>query len=97
MTFTKPGGQSGGHRTEVDQQKLGPALVITAGVILGMRTIRWDATHSDGLSSTEWEKEVEHSVRVAKRVLTFLTTRYPDLFQSKQVPWYVATDEDSPR
>src|ERR1700722_1228998 len=48
MTFTKPGGQIGGHRTEVDQQKLGPALVITAGLILGMRTIRWEATHSDG-------------------------------------------------
>lgn len=43
-------------------------------------------THSDGLGSTEWEKEVEHSVRVAKRVLTSFTTRYPDLFQSKKVP-----------
>jgi hypothetical protein len=40
---------------------------------------------------------VEHSVRVAKRVLTFLTTRYPDMFQSKQVPWYVATEEDCPK
>lgn len=97
MTSTKKGSQVGGHRKEVDQQKLGPALVITAGVILGMRTIRWEATHSDGLASTEWKKEVEHSVRVAKRVLTFLTTRYPDLFQSQNVPWYVATDEDSPR
>jgi hypothetical protein len=83
--------------TEVDQQKLGPALVITAGVILGMRTIRWEATHSDGLAGEELEKEVDHSVRVAKRVLSFLTTRYPDLFQSKKVPWYVATDEDSPK
>ncbi|MEZ2347013.1 hypothetical protein [Terriglobus sp. RCC_193] len=97
MTSTNKGSQVGGHRNEVDQQKLGPAMVITAGLILGMRTISWDATHSDGLSSIEWEKEVEHSVRVAKRVLTFLTTRYPDLFQSKKVPWYVANDDDSPR
>jgi hypothetical protein len=97
MTSTNNGSQVGGYRTEVDQQKLGPALVITAGVILGMRTIRWEATHSDGLAGEEWEREVEHSVRVAKRVLSFLTTRYPDLFQSKKVPWYVAIDEDSPK
>jgi hypothetical protein len=97
MTSTNNGSQVGGYRTEVDQQKLEPALVITAGVILGMRTIRWEATHSDGLASEEWEREVEHSVRVAKRVLSFLTTRHPDLFQSKKVPWYVATDEDSPK
>ena len=51
----------------------------------------------DGLAGEEWEKEVEHSARVAKRMLTFLTTRYPDLFQSKKVPWYVATDEDNPK
>jgi hypothetical protein len=97
MTSTNKGTKVGGHRDEVDQQKLGPAMVIAAGLILGMRTIRWEATHSDSLSSTEWEKEVEHSVRVAKRVLTFLTTRHPDLFQSKKVPWYVANDDDCPR
>jgi hypothetical protein len=91
------GSQVGGYRREVDQEKLGPALLITAGLILGMRTIRWEATHSDGLAGEEWEKEVEHSARVAKRMLTFLTTRYPDLFQSQKVPWYVATDEDSPK
>ena len=49
-----------------------------------------------GLSSAEWEKEVEHSVRVAKLVLSHLTARYPNLFQAKQVPCYVATNEDSP-
>lgn len=97
MTFTKSGGRIGGFRREADQQKLGPALLITAGLILGMRTARWSATHSDGLAGEEWEKEVEHSARVAKRMLTFLTTRYPDLFHTKQVPWYVATDEDCPK
>jgi hypothetical protein len=30
MTSTNKGSQVGGHRTEVDQQKLGPTLVITA-------------------------------------------------------------------
>ena len=97
MTSTKNGSEIGGYRSEVDQQKLGPALTITAGIILGMRTNRRSPTHSDGLANPEWEKEVEHSVRVAKRVLSYLTTRYPELFQSKRVPWYVAADEDSPR
>ena len=32
----------------------------------------------------EWEKEVEHSVRIGRLVLSHLTARYPDLFQSKQ-------------
>src|ERR1700723_2179215 len=97
MTSTKNGSQVGGYRSEVDQQRLGPVLTITAGIILGMRTNHWPALRSDGLASPEWEQEVEHSVRVARRVLSYLTARHPDLFQSKQVPWYVATDEDSPR
>lgn len=97
MTSTENGSRIGGYRTEVDEQKLGPALLITAGVILGMRTIRWEATHSDGLAGTELEKEAEHSARIAKRMLTYLTTRYPDLFPTKKVPWYVATDDDSPK
>ena len=97
MTSTNKGSQVGGHRNEVDQQKLGPAMIIAAGVILGMRTIRWEATHSDGLSSTEWEKEVEHSVRIAKIVLSHLTSRCPELFQSKEVPWFVATDQEVPK
>lgn len=63
-------------RTEVDQQKLGSALLITASLILGMRTIRWEATHSDGLAGEEWEKEVEHSARVAKRIRIVVVGRY---------------------
>ena len=97
MTSTRNGSQVGGYRAEIDQQKLGPALVIASSLILAIRTARWPATHSDGLANIEWEKEVEHSVRIGRLVLSHLTTRYPDLFQSKQVPWYVATDDDSPQ
>lgn len=96
MTSTKNGSQIGGYRSEVDQQKLGPALVIASSLILAIRTARWPAIHSDGLANMEWEKEVEHSVRIGRLVLSHLTARHPDLFQSKQVPWYVATDDDSP-
>lgn len=96
MTSTKDGSQIGGYRSEVDQQKLGPALVIASSLILAIRTARWMTTHSDGLANVEWEKEVEHSARIGLLVLSHLTARHPDLFQSKKVPWYVATDEDCP-
>lgn len=97
MTSTRNGSQIGGYRSEVDQQKLGPALAIASSLILAVRTAHWPTTPSDGLANMEWEKEVEHSVRIGRLVLSHLTTRYPDLFHSKQVPWYVATDEDSPK
>jgi hypothetical protein len=97
MTSTKGGPQIGGYRRDVDYQKLGPALVIASSLVLAIRTARWPPTTSDGLAHVEWEKEVEHSVRIAKIVLSHLTSRSPELFQTKEVPWYVATDEDSPQ
>jgi hypothetical protein len=97
MTSTNPDPRIGGYRLEVDPQKLGPALLIASSLVLAIRTARWSPTHSDGLSNVEWDKEVEHSVRIAKVVLSHLTGRCPELFQTKQVPWYVATDEEVPQ
>jgi hypothetical protein len=45
----------------------------------------------------DWDKEVEHSARLAKIVLSHLTTLHPELVQVKEVPWFVATDEDVPK
>jgi hypothetical protein len=97
MTFTKPGTQVGGYRREVDYQKLGPALLIASSLVLAVRTVHWDPTHSDGLANVEWDKEVEHSIRIAKAVLSQLTSKRSDIFQSKDVAWYVATDEEVPK
>ena len=66
MTSTKTGPQVGGHRREVDYQKLGPALLIASSLVLAIRTARWNPTLSDGLANVEWDAEVEHSVRIAK-------------------------------
>jgi hypothetical protein len=44
-----------------------------------------------------WDKEIEHSVRIARTVLSHLTTKHPELFRAREVAWYVATDEDVPR
>ena len=91
------GPQIGGYRREVDHQKLGPALLIASSLVLAIRTARWSPTHSDGLAQVEWEKEVAHSVRIAKVVLSHLTVRCPELFQRKDVPWYVPSDEEVPK
>lgn len=95
--MTSTNGRVGGIRKEVDYQKLGPALLIASSLVLAIRTSRWEATHSDGLAEVDWQKEVEHSARVAKTMLTHLTSRFPNLFFSKDVPWYLATDDDAPR
>jgi hypothetical protein len=97
MTSTNVGGQVGGYRREVDSQKLGPALLIASSLVLAIRTAKWSPTHGDGLSAVDWDKEVEHSARVAKIVLSHLTVRYPELFQGKDVPRFVATDEEVPK
>ena len=97
MTSTNRAGHVGGYRREVDFQKLGPALIIASSLMLAIRTARWPPTHSDGLANMEWEREVGHSVRIEKIVLSHVTARCPEMFQMKDVPWYVATDDEVPR
>ena len=97
MTSTDSGPKVGGHHREVDYPKLGPALLIASSLVLAIRTARWSPTHSDGLSQTDWDREVEHSVRIAKSVLSHLNSRSPELFQTRSAPWYVATDDDVPK
>lgn len=94
--MTSTNGRIGGVRREVDYQKLGPALLIASSLMLAVRTARWPTTHSDGLADVDWQKEIEHSARVAKTMLTHLTSRFPHLFSSRDVPWYEATDDDVP-
>lgn len=96
MTSTN-GSRVGGFRKEVEQERLGPTLAIAASLVLGIRTVKWPATHSEGLSDAEWDKEIEHSVRIARTVLCHLTTRHPELFRCREVPWFVAADDDVPQ
>ena len=94
MTSTNPNARIGGYRQEVDHQRLGPALLIASSLVLAIRTAQWAPTHSDAVSHAEWDKEVEHSVRIAKIVLSQLTSRCPELFQTKDVPWYIPGDDE---
>lgn len=84
MTSTNSGTRVGGYRREVDNEKLGPALLIASSLVLAIRSAQWSPTHSDGLSHVEWDSEAEHSVRVAKMVLSHLTARWPELFRPRK-------------
>jgi hypothetical protein len=95
--MTSTNGRIGGVRKEVDYQKLGPALLIASSLVLAVRTARWPATHSEGLADMDWQKEVEHSARIAKAMLSHLTSHFPNLFLFQDVPRYEATDEEVPR
>jgi hypothetical protein len=95
--MTSTNGHVGGFRKEVDHQKLGPALLIASSLVLAIRTARWPSTYSEGLADVDWQKEVEHSARIAKLMLTHLTSRFPDLFVLKAVPWYTPTDDEVPK
>ena len=97
MTSINDGMRAGGFRREVDQRKLDPALLIASSLVLAIRTARWNPTHSDELANVDLEKEVEHSVRIAKIVMSHLTGRYPELFTLKEVPWYAPGDEEVPK
>ena len=95
MTSTN-GSRVGGFRKEVEQERLGPTLAIAVSLVLGIRTAKWPATHSEGLSDSDWDKEIEYSVRIARTVLSHLTSKHPELFRAREIPWYIATDEDVP-
>jgi hypothetical protein len=97
MTSINGGMRIGGLRQEVDQQKLGPALLIASSLVLAIRTARWNPTHSDAMANVDLEKEVEHSVRIAKIVMSHLTGRYPELFPLKDVAWYAPGDDEVPK
>jgi hypothetical protein len=94
--MTSTNGRVGGVRKEVDYQKLGPALLIASSLVLAVRTARWPTTHSNGLADVDWQKEVEHSARIAKAMLTHLTSRFPNIFLTKDIAWYEGSDDDVP-
>jgi hypothetical protein len=89
--------QVGGVNRRVDQAKLGPTLVIASSLVLAVRTARWPRDSVSATSEMEWDGEVEHSVRIANRVLSYLLSKSPDLFQQRNVPWYQPGEDESPK
>ena len=85
-----------GYHKEVDLARIGPTLVIASSLVLAIRTAKWPMHFHETASSPEWDAEVEHSVRIAHRVLSHLISKSPFLFQQKDVPWYKPSDGDSP-
>lgn len=83
MTSTDSAASVSGLHQEMDYQNLEPALLIASSLGLAIRAVRWNPTHSDGLANVDWDREVEHGVRIAKVVLSHLTIRSPEIFRRK--------------
>ena len=85
----------GGFQQHPDWPKMGPSLLIASCLILAIRTARWPARSSESTASdVKLDREIEHAVHVAGRVLARLVAKEPSVFPSKRGPWYVANDDD---
>ena len=87
----------GGYNKKRDWVKLGPPLLIASCVILAIRTAKWAVRSGGHESQRDLESEVENSIFLADQVLARLLSHKADLFPSKDVPWHMPTEEDSPR
>jgi hypothetical protein len=87
----------GGYNKEPDWIKMGPSMLIASCLILAIRTAKWAAIVHPTASERDLEKEIQYSIHVAGRVLGSLVASKAELFPTKQVPWYIADDEDVPK
>jgi hypothetical protein len=86
----------GGYNKVTDYAKLGPSLLIASSLVLAIRTARWPAPNTEATNSgRDWEAQTDRSIWIARRILSYLTSRSPELFQQKDVAWWLADDEDT--
>ena len=86
-----------GYNKEPDWVKLGPSLLIASCVILAIRTAKWSTRGEDTTAQQDLQVEVDHAITLAGRVLSTLLARKEHLFPSKDVPWYVPSENDEPK
>jgi hypothetical protein len=87
----------GGYHDRPDWPKLGPSLLISACLILAIRTAKWAASYDARLSNVELEKEMDYAIHLANSVLSKLLAKKEALFPQRKEPWYQANDEDIPK
>lgn len=87
----------GGYNQEIDFERLGGVLVIGACLILAIRTARRAAVRHPTASDRDLDSEVDYAVHLAGRVISHATSMQRGMFRKKDVPWYIASDEDQPK
>jgi hypothetical protein len=87
----------GGYEERPDWPKLGPSLLIAAGLILAIRTAKRPAVFDPSFSDTDLDAEIEYSIHLASRVLSMLMKRNAAIFPTRKEPWYQPNGEDEPR
>ncbi len=85
----------GGYNREIDLERLGPTLMISASIILAIRTAKRPPEYSENLSNRDWEAELDFAVKIASRLLDAATRRKPEFFRHKDIAWHMPTDEDT--
>jgi len=85
----------GGYSKQVDDERLGPTLVIAASVILAIRTARHNPLREPMFENRALEAEIDVALKLAHNLLTTASHRWPRLFKQKDVPWYMPSEEDS--
>jgi hypothetical protein len=84
----------GGYKKAIDYERLGATMMVSASMILAIRTAKRPPQYSENLSNRDWEEEVEFAVKVANHLLSAAIKRRPEMFKHKDVAWYVPDDED---
>ena len=84
----------GGTDKRIDYERLGPTMMLSAAVILAIRTAKRPPQFDQAFSNRDWEAEFEFAVKIASRLLNIAIHRKPELFQHKDVAWYVPDEED---
>ena len=87
----------GGYNEKIDFERLGGVMVIGACLILAIRTAKRAAVRHPTASQRDLESEVDYAVHLASRVISHATATKSGMFRKKNVPWYVANDEDQPK
>ena len=86
----------GGYTDRPDWPKIGPSPLISSCLILAIRTAKWPASHDEKFSNHDLDEEIDHSIALARSVLSKLLARRDSIFPQKREAWYQPDDEDIP-
>lgn len=84
----------GGHKRQIDFERLGPSLVIAASLVLAIRTAKKTVPDAH-CSLGDWDKEIEHAGKVAHMILSKVVQNR-SLLQQENVRWFIPDDGDVP-
>ena len=83
----------GGYEQRLDWPKLGPSLLIGAGLILAVRAPKWPVRGAGGTAS---DRDLD-AIHLAGRVLSSLVSHHETVFPRKETPRFRPNGDDVPK